>query len=260
MIFISHTHADKPTVEPIAQRLASVFGQDNVFYDSWSVQPGEGIIDKMNEALTKCEFFFFFVTKKSITSEMVKLEWQNALFKATKDKIKIIPVKLDNCDMPSVLIQTLYIDAYQHGPENAIRQMIDVISGKNTYRSNEVKGFQNIRGYVSKLDDGSIQIEFRAEAYMEPHSKYLILVENTKDEISYSVVNESQYGSNFLEDVKLSDGTIANGVLLSRFTATTPGFPFIAKLTPKENTEIKFKGLMRAVSQDQFSGVPVIEQ
>ena len=78
MIFISHTAKDKAIVEPIALRLAQVYGQNNVFYDSWSIQPGDGIIDKMNEGLTNCKFFFFFVSKNSLQSNMVKLEWQNA--------------------------------------------------------------------------------------------------------------------------------------------------------------------------------------
>lgn len=74
MIFISHTAKDKAIVEPIALRLAQVYGQNNVFYDSWSIQPGDGIIDKMNEGLTNCKFFFFFVSKNSLQSNMVKLE------------------------------------------------------------------------------------------------------------------------------------------------------------------------------------------
>ena len=68
MIFISHTAKDKAIVEPIALRLAQVYGQNNVFYDSWSIQPGDGIIDKMNEGLTNCKFFFFFVSKNSLQS------------------------------------------------------------------------------------------------------------------------------------------------------------------------------------------------
>ena len=74
MIFISHTAKDKAIVEPIALRLAQVYGQNNVFYDSWSIQPGDGIIDKMNEGLTNCKFFFFFVSKNSLQSNMFKLE------------------------------------------------------------------------------------------------------------------------------------------------------------------------------------------
>ena len=56
MIFISHNCKDKPIVEPIAIKLATVFEQDKVFYDSWSIQPGDGIIDKMSEGLSNCKF------------------------------------------------------------------------------------------------------------------------------------------------------------------------------------------------------------
>ena len=53
MIFLSHNKNDKPIVEPIAIRLSSIYGADTVFYDSWSIQPGDGIIDKMNEEFEK---------------------------------------------------------------------------------------------------------------------------------------------------------------------------------------------------------------
>lgn len=78
---------------------------------------------------------------------MVKIEWQNALFKASRGKIKIIPVKLDNCSMPSVLTQTLYLNLYQNGPEVVLRQMIDVIEGKNIYES-EFNKFYNTRSHT----------------------------------------------------------------------------------------------------------------
>ena len=90
MIFISHNYNDKPVVEQIALRLREVFGQDKVFYDSWSIQPGDGIIDKMNEGIGDCELFLFCVSKNSLQSKMVSLEWQNALIKATKGQTKII--------------------------------------------------------------------------------------------------------------------------------------------------------------------------
>ena len=103
-IFLSHTKVDKPLIEPIAQKLSKVFDQHNIFYDSWSIQPGDGIIDKVNEALSQCKFFFLFASKNSLSSNMVKLEWQNTLIKATRGEVKIIPVKLDDCLMPSVLL------------------------------------------------------------------------------------------------------------------------------------------------------------
>ena len=61
-IFISHNYKDKPIIEPIAIKLGEIYGRENVFYDSWSIQPGDGIIDKMNDGLLECDFFFFFVS------------------------------------------------------------------------------------------------------------------------------------------------------------------------------------------------------
>ncbi len=52
MIFLSHNSSDKRIVEPFANRLAEVFGRENIFYDSWSIQPGDGIIDQMEHGLT----------------------------------------------------------------------------------------------------------------------------------------------------------------------------------------------------------------
>ena len=102
MIFLSHNYNDKPVVEQIALKLKEIFGQDNVFYDSWSIQPGQGIIDKMNEGLTNCRYFLFFISKNSLTSEMVKMEWQNALFKAAQNRIMFIPIRMDASVMPAI--------------------------------------------------------------------------------------------------------------------------------------------------------------
>lgn len=64
---------------------------------------------------------------------MVKLEWQNALFKSTKGKLKFIPVKIDDCIMPSLLFQNLHIDLYNYGFEVGISQIFNVINGTNTF-------------------------------------------------------------------------------------------------------------------------------
>ena len=257
MIFISHTHADKPLVESIAIKLASVFGKESVFYDSWSIQPGDGIINEMSDALSKCKFFFFFVSKKSLDSKLVKLEWQNALMKSTKEETKFIPVKLDDCNMPEILLQNLYIDFNGNGPDVAIRQMIDVISGKNTFRENQNIGYQNIRGYVSKSNNG-VRVEFRAETYMEPQSFFAILIENPEDEFSWKIEGMS-LPANFIKDYEV-DGNKVNVLQVSRINPTSPRFPFIVNLIPKQNIIIKINGLMHAISSTQYRDIPVIPQ
>ena len=255
MIFISHTSKDKLIVEPIASKLADVYGMEKVFYDSWSIQPGDGIIDKMNEGLSECEFFFFFVSKNSLQSNMVKLEWQNAILRATNAQAKIIPVKLDDCMMPAILMQTLYIDVYGKGFDNAVRQMIDVINGRNTYHRN-TQTYENVRGYV-KASEKKIEVEFRAETYMEPISRYAIVVKNSKSDVTYKCTSDGMCISGFNENaIVLRDGTTCNVIAMTVNRPTSPGFP--VKVTVTSKTGIEFIGLMKAINEQDYSGIPHI--
>lgn len=257
MIFISYTHKDKQIVDTIAQRLSSVFGQENIFYDSWSIQPGDGIIDKMDEGLRNCKFFFFFVSKNSLMSKMVKLEWQNAIIKATKGDARIIPVKLDDCMMPDILLQTLYIDIFGQGLENAIRQMIDVIQGRSTYRIG-TQIYQNVRGYITE-GTKELTIEFRAETYLEPISRYLILIGNNEEEIEVKCESDGHFNGGFDKDLQFNTGLKTNAFFVGVERGTTPGFPFIVKLIQKTDHPIKLNGLMRAVKQNEFQMIPMIK-
>ncbi len=73
----------------------------------------------MNNGLEAPEFVFFFVSANSLDSEMVKLEWQNAVYLATRGKNNIIPVRVDGTAMPPILLQTLYIDMHTIGASTA---------------------------------------------------------------------------------------------------------------------------------------------
>ncbi len=258
MIFLSHTQADKSLIDEVAHYLADAFGQNAIFYDSWSIQPGDGIIEQMNAGLTDCKVFFFFVSKKSLQSKMVKLEWQNALLKATKGETRIVPVKIDDVLMPDVLLQTLYIDLFGQGLETAVRQMIDVASGLNVYRSAPQQTFENIRAYVMRSGP-KVTVEFRAEAYMEPHSQFLILLDNAEAEVAWTAPGEAMFNNGFNSQVTLNNGGKANALAIGRASATTPGFPFVVELTPKGAQPVKFLGAMRLRSRDQYASLPVIE-
>lgn len=257
MIFVSHNHKDKVVVEQIALRLRDTFGQDNVFYDSWSVQPGDGIIDKMNEGLANCEIFLFFVSKNSLQSNLVKLEWQNAVMKATHGKTKIIPTKLDDCLMPPILLQSLYVDLFGQGLEVALRQIVDIASGKNTF-SPGPQQFSNIRAYTYMQDKSRI-VEIHAEHYMEPVSSFRFLVENAKNELDFQYKSGSFHVNNFHEGLKLSNGNVCNAGFMRVERGTVPGFPFVAEIIPKDAVQIKFLGILHEKKSGIFEPIPVSE-
>lgn len=148
MIFLSHNWKEKDVIEPIAVRLKEVYGKENIFYDLWSIKPGENIIGKMNEGIEKCKYIFFFISNNSLNSSMVNLGWQSALFKSAKEGIKFIPIKIDNCYPPQILISTVYIDMYSYGIENTLRDMFDIINETDSKSYNKV--FNNLICKVKK--------------------------------------------------------------------------------------------------------------
>jgi hypothetical protein len=256
MIFISHNSKDKLLVEQIAIRLKDVFGQESVFYDSWSIQPGDGIIDKMNEALATCKLFLFFVSRNSLQSDMVKLEWQNAVLRLAKGASKIIPIKLDDCFMPPILAQNLYIDLYANGIEVALRQIVDVASGRNTFQSGPQE-FSNLKAYVYN-EDTSVIIECHAEHYLEPISNYLFLVENKANELRFEYKSGTMCNSGFNEGIKLDSGAIVNGHLIGVERGTVPGFPVVVKITPEEGIKLRLTGVLHEKKAGNWSAIPVV--
>ena len=157
-------------MEPIAFELGKVFGRESIFYDSWSVQPTDtGIIDKINKGLAEVNIFFYFVSKNSLESKMVDMEWQNALLLEIKGGMKFVAVKLDDCVMPAVLTQKVYIDYNGKGEQIALKQMIDVIDERNIFIAYNDTGLKNLnekqygedKEYAFELESMKRIIEFR---------------------------------------------------------------------------------------------------
>lgn len=185
MLFLSHTHDDKPVVEPVALRLREIFGQDQVFYDSWSIQPGDGIVDKMNEGLTAPDYVFFFVSAKSLTSNMVKLEWQNSVYKATKGKTRIVPVRVDGSDLPAIMAQNVYIDMYTQGIEAAIQQIVSLVQGNNAFIPQH-QSFSNLTWKSQPIGGGGTEIVITASHLFDPVASIALLTDDAETDFKVS--------------------------------------------------------------------------
>ncbi|MER9319439.1 toll/interleukin-1 receptor domain-containing protein [Mesorhizobium sp. M0659] len=256
MIFLSHNHADKPVIEPVALRLREIFGQDKVFYDSWSIQPGDGIIDKMNEGLTSPKFVFFFVSGKSLQSNMVKLEWQNALYKATKGECKIIPVRVDGSTMPPVLLQNVYIDMFANGIEAAIVQIVNVIQGNNTFTPQHM-GFSNLTYSFSGNPSVAVDIVISASHLMEPNPSFLVLIDNEEGEIIIEMNGGVPHRGGFNKGITLDNGIVVNGFAIAPLGgAITPKMPTKLKITPQQGKLVAFRGVLHQASYDEWKAIP----
>ncbi len=252
MIFLSHNFKDKPVVEPIAIKLQEIFGINKVFYDSWSIQPGDGIIDKMSEGLEQCQYFFLFVSKNSLDSNMVKLEWQNALIKAVKSELRIIPIRIDYSLIPPVLLQTLYLDLFTNGLENTLKQMCDVIIGKNTFTPQFTK-FNNLKAEI--IDNGDINIDIIAKYIMEPRSYFIILLKNEQSEAEVKIRGNGMSYNGFTPNMELNNGVVGNGWLIGVPQPTIPGFPLELLIKKISKAPIKIMTILHQIEKDQWESI-----
>lgn len=254
LIFVSHNSKDKIVVEPIAIKLSEVFGQENVFYDSWSIQPGDGIIDKMNLGLEEMAYFLFFISRNSLSSEMVKLEWQNALLKAAKGKCKFIPIKLDDCFAPAIILQNLYIDFYNYGFDVGVSQLISVLRGESTFIPNQ-REFKNVLGKVIIVSNNHFDIEIIATHFQEPIARFLILFGNKTSDVKVKVNSDGFFNGGPQNDIRLNDGTICNGFFIGLSRSLAPSFPLRVSIETNKNESLRFFGVMRAISEERFESV-----
>ena len=243
MIFLSHAHADKPVVEPVAIRLREIFGEERVFYDSWSIRPGDGIIEKMNEGLTAPDFVFFFVSEQSISSSMVKIEWQNALFKASRGTTKVVPVRVDGAAMPAVLSQNLYIDMYAQGIEVAIQQIVNLLQGNNSFTPQH-GSFSNLTWRTTALSNGpGVEVVVTASHLFEPLADVKILTDNTDLEVK--IDPSSNWVGGFESNLTVGNGARTNGFRFAPMVGggISPKNPLRIRLLQLGNKPVQVRGV-----------------
>lgn len=255
-IFLSHNYNDKPLVEVVALKLAEIFGRDQVFYDSWAIRPGDGIIDQMNAGLDAPEFVFFFVSANSLKSGMVALEWKNALYSATKGKTRLIPVRVDGSEMPALLQQTLYIDMHTIGLEMATSQIVSLAQGNDTFTPQYEK-FSNLTYSILKLKD-SIEITINASHLMEPNPNFAFPIMNEENELSWWIKGHAAIEGGFSKGVfELSEGGSINAIILRPFNGSlTPNHPLTFEFRKRGENAINLIDVLHNQGQNKWVKVP----
>lgn len=108
--FISHAHADKDRfVLDFSRRLRGK-GID-AWVDTWEMLPGDSLVNKIfNEGLKSCTAFIVVLSNSSVNSKWVREELNAGIVKRIEENTKLIPVRLDSCEVPFALKDTLWID------------------------------------------------------------------------------------------------------------------------------------------------------
>lgn len=108
-VFLSHASEDKERfVLDFAEKLRGR-GID-IWLDKWEMLPGDSHVDKIfEEGIKNAEAFIIVLSSVSVEKKWVREELNAAVIKKIDERTKLIPVIIDDCEIPQVLKATLWI-------------------------------------------------------------------------------------------------------------------------------------------------------
>jgi hypothetical protein len=107
-VFLSHASEDKERfVLEFAEKLRDK-GVD-VWLDRWEMFPGDSLIDKIfEEGLKNSQAVIIVLSKNSVNKKWVREELNASIVKRINEGSKLIPVIIDDCDVPECLLSTVW--------------------------------------------------------------------------------------------------------------------------------------------------------
>ena len=107
--FLSHSARDKPFIRQLATDLTK--NGITVWLDEQMIKVGESIVERVGQGLAESDYFLIALSDSSVNSEWVKKELNQALLKEIAErKVKILPLKLSDCEIPPLIRDKKYAD------------------------------------------------------------------------------------------------------------------------------------------------------
>lgn len=114
-VFLIHAHADRKAVHKLYRRL--VRDGINAWMDVENLQPGQDWQNEIRKAILQCDVILVclsqaFNAQHGYRHEELKLALEKANF-LSDDAISVIPVRLEQCDMPESLRHLHRVDLFE---------------------------------------------------------------------------------------------------------------------------------------------------
>ena len=167
----------------------------------------------------------------------------------------VIPIRMDNCNMPFLLTQNLYIDLFANGLDVTIRQIVDVINGSNTYH-NPASTFHNIIA-VKKRIGNKIRIECIAKYYLEPISDFAFCTQSNPDLIQAKIVSDAFEVTSIQKGAKFENGYTTNILFRGVSRGTLPNFPVIAEFSHQNDDSFDIEMVLHRKTQERYDPIPL---
>lgn len=126
-VFMSHSSCDKSMVATVALDLKE--RGISSWIDKFDILPGESIASKTEEGLEKCDLVLLFLSKAAIESNWIKTELESTLWdEINSAEVKIIPIKLEECEIPKLLRPRKYVD-FSKDYSEGLNELVAAIKG-----------------------------------------------------------------------------------------------------------------------------------
>lgn len=108
-VFLSHSSKDKAFTRKLAERLEEK--SVNVWLDEAELNVGDSLLTQISNAIDRTDFVAVILSHNSVQSTWVQTELKMAMTKELADKkVKVLPIKIESCEMPLFLKDKLYAD------------------------------------------------------------------------------------------------------------------------------------------------------
>jgi len=137
--FLSHASKDKNTIVENMFEWLEYTAKIHTWYDRDALSGGANFAMSLADAITDCRSLTLILSEASVASGWVEEEWSIALNHEKEYKeFKIIPVKIDECTVPTALSNRTYIDLPKLKSNIFLYdEILKSLYGDNTTRANK---------------------------------------------------------------------------------------------------------------------------
>ena len=97
----------------------------NCWLDENKIRVGDSLVAKISDGLKTSHTLILFLSKKSIVSLWTQKEWQSFLSRQLSEgTIRILPVLLEECELPAILADIKYAD-FRESYNEGFKQIYD---------------------------------------------------------------------------------------------------------------------------------------
>ncbi len=136
-MFISYSWSDLQTVNSVIDYLQENFDIIDIAIDRKSIIPGSSIACQITKEIYTSDYVLVFLSSQSVKSNWVIKEINETLISEIINKRSIlIPIKLEDCNIPENIAERLYIDFTNKSYSNLKQSIHSIVESKQHYSIN----------------------------------------------------------------------------------------------------------------------------